>query len=136
MIRFRSALLILFSLLFVASCSAPKEPALNLDDVEWKIYRNRIIGFEFKFPSTFTYDVKDMGHNVFLKHKNVNTVLVRYSTEEEGKKRGLWFGYNAAEKVNTNGHEWSKYIYLHANGPLKTLTTAYVTPLNDRFFRN
>ena len=114
------------------SCSSG-EPPIDIENTDWKTYRNRVIGFDFKFPATFTYDVQDMGHNVFLKHKNINTILVRYSTPEEGKKRGLWFGHKADDVIEINGYQWTRYVYGHGDGPFVSTTTAYVTTLNDRF---
>lgn len=130
---FRSVLLFSFILLLTFSCSTTEDSPLNLNNTEWKIYRNRVIGFEFKFPSTFTYEVKDMGHNVFLKHNGNNTLLVRYCTKEEGKNRGLWFGNEVTDKVEVNAHEWTKYIYAHGDEPFVSITSSYVTLLNDRY---
>ncbi|MBT8195118.1 MAG: hypothetical protein HKO56_04700 [Bacteroidia bacterium] len=131
--KFRSFFLICFTLSLIFSCGPSQEPPLNLNEIDWKIYRNRVIGFEFKFPATFTYEVKDMGHNVFLKHNETNTLLVRYCTEVEGREKGLWFGTDEEEKIIINDHEWTKYVYAHGDGPLVSITTSYVTPQNDRY---
>lgn len=122
-----------FILIFISCNNTETVQPLDLENIDWKIYRNRNIGFELKFPAIFTYEVKDNGHNVFLKYADENTLLIRYATEEEGYQRGLWFGNDVEESIIINDHKWLKYIYKHYDGPNLSTTTTYVTPLNDRY---
>ena len=126
-------LVLLIALLFISCSNREPVASLDLKNIEWKIYRNKNIGFELKFPAIFTYDVKDEGYNVFLKYNDANTLIIRYTSEQEGKKRGLWFGNEVSEVLTINSHQWEKYIYNHRDGPFVSPTTAYVTSLNDRF---
>ena len=126
-----------FIILFICiacTSSHKEESTLELNTINWKIYRNKNIGFELIFPAMFAYDVQDKGHNVFFSYKDEVTLILRYVTKEEGNQMGLWFGKKAIDTISINEIDWVKYKYKQKSIAGSVTSTAYVIPLNDRFF--
>jgi hypothetical protein len=60
-------------------------------------------------------------------------ILVRYSDEQEGRKRDIWFGHEAIEKITLAGHAGNKFIYTHHDGPFGARTVSYVVEHKGKF---
>jgi hypothetical protein len=60
-------------------------------------------------------------------------ILVRYSDEQEGKKRDIWFGHEPVEKITHAGRAGNKYIYSHHDGPFGMRTVSFVVKHQGKF---
>ncbi len=90
----------------------------------WRTYQNAALGIAFDIPEYFVVR-EDKGGTLF-RFQGGNAVLLRYVDEEEGRGRGLWIDEQPAGAVTLGGRSGLRYVYRHHDGPMYSVTEAYV----------
>ena len=114
-------------------CNSSKHPRLDPTSVNWVTYDNSSVGYRVPYPDVYTPSASDNGAYVAFRYHRYTPLLVRCVDEQEGKRRGLWFGSAPAEKIQLGGVGGKKYIYTHYDGPFGARMIAYVIPFKGRF---
>ena len=123
---------LLLALIGVSSCQA-RQP-LDLNQVQWLTYTNSVLKYSLSYPNAYTVEPEVDDTNVMFKTSMYNVPLVvRYTTEAEGRQRGLWFGNPPTAPIELSGKKGYKYVYSHYDGPFGERTIAYVIEYKDRF---
>ena len=131
----RNSLALLVSLLLplLIGCTEEKSlHSLNVDSLSWTEYTNREVRYSLRYPTVFTVD-DDAADNVFLRYSGAPPVVVRFIDEEEGRRRGTWFGHNPVEDIQLASRSGKKYVCDHWDGPFRARTIAYVIPYRDKY---
>ena len=105
---------------------------LRSDELDWKTYSNSLLGYSIIYPSVFKLDEYGEG-NLLLRYGSGVPVLVLFMDEQEGRKRGTWFGHEPVGKVKLGGREGTKFIYEHWDGPFSVRTVAYVVTYRGKY---
>ncbi len=96
----------------------------------WHTYENPRLGVAFDIPDFFAVD-DSAGGAVFRIH-GANAVLLRFVDETEARHRGLWVGTAPAGAIELGGVAGERYVYQHGDGPVWSLTEAYVVPYRGK----
>ena len=131
----RLALIPVFAALFllVAGCTSPDPPEPEIGTFEWSSYENGTVGFALEFPSVYRAVTEADGRVVLFRTKRSVPVKVYWTTENESKGHGLWFGEIPVGNIVLAGHEGVLYEYSHCDGPFCSRMKSYVVPLRGRF---
>ena len=117
--------------LTAACCAGESTRDLDPETLSWVDYTHSRAGYSLRLPTALRPD--EEGDSVFLRYNCRVPVLVRLTTEEDGRRYGAWFGHQAAGAITLDGMAGEKYTYVHWDGPFATHTIAYVVPVGDRF---
>ena len=90
----------------------------------WRSYQNAALGIAFDIPEYFVVR-EDKGGTLF-RFQGGNAVLLRFVDEEEGRGRGLWIDEQPAGAATLGGRSGLRYVYRHHDGPVYSVTEAYV----------
>jgi len=105
---------------------------LRAAQVNWAAYANSQLGYSLDYPVALS--VKEFDGGVLFRNGwDGVPILVRYTDEQEGKKRDIWFGHQPVEKITLAGREGSKYVYSHHDGPFSARTVSYVVEHKGKF---
>ena len=115
-------------------CRSEANALENVDPAQakWSTYANAQLQYALEYPTILSPQDYGDGSALFRYHSGV-PVLVRYTTEEEGRNRGVWFGHEPVAKIRLGGRDGEKFIYDHGDGPFVTRTIAYVVEYRDRY---
>jgi hypothetical protein len=69
---------------------------------------------------------------VVFRYEGRNAALLRWFDEQEGRRRGIWYGHPPAGHVMLAGRPGLLYHYEHDDGPIWDLTDAYVVPYRGK----
>lgn len=92
----------------------------------WRSYENPALGVALDIPDFFTIEEYDQG--AMFRIHGANAVLLRFVDAAEAKHRGLWVGSPAAGPIHLGGRTGKRYVYRHGDGPVYSITEAYVVP--------
>ena len=122
------------ALFLLVACGNRESATKNLvpADLQWASYQHPVVGYSVAHPQGFEVD-EDDGRNLLFRFEGQVPVLVRFTSEEEGRDRGAWFGSEAVADVELGGRSGHKYIYDHYDGPFRARTIAYVISHQDRW---
>lgn len=124
----------IFSKVVVATLTAAALAALGCKvegaelpaPVAWRTYENAALGVAFDIPEYFAVR-EDKGGTLF-RFQGGNAVLLRFVDQEEGRGRGLWIDEPPAGVTMLGGRSGQRYVYRHHDGPIYSVTEAYVVP--------
>jgi hypothetical protein len=105
---------------------------LKTDELTWTTYMNTELGYTLSHPVIFKPEVYGDG-NVLFRYRMGVPVLVRFTDEEDGRRRGAWFGHDPVEKVQLGDRSGQKFIYTHWDGPFGARTVSYVVQYKGKF---
>ncbi len=77
---------------------------MNLTDIP---LRSIPVGYPYRSAQSRRFEDGE----VFFRYGMGVPVLVRFTDEAEGRKRGAWFGHEPVEKIKLAGHDGEKFIY-------------------------
>ncbi len=106
---------------------------LRADQVNWATYSNAKVGYSLKYPTALTLEEYAEGSVAFRNGWDGVPILVRYTNEQDGKNRDIWFGHEPVGKIMLAGREGNKFIYTHHDGPFGTRTISYVVEHKGKF---
>ena len=92
----------------------------------WRSYQNAALGVAFDIPEYFVVQ-EDRGGTLF-RFQGGNAVLLRFVDEQDGRGRGLWIDEPPAGATTLGGRAGNRYLYRHHDGPVYSVTEAYVVP--------
>jgi len=119
---------------FVAGCRKGVDLYnLRADQVNWSTYTNSKLGYTINYPTVLQLEEFGDGSVLFRNGRDGVPILVRYSDEQEGKKRDIWFGHEPVTKINLAGRAGNKFIYSHHDGPFSTRTVSYVVAHKEKY---
>jgi len=96
----------------------------------WHEYRSATLGVALEIPDYF--EVREVGDNVLFRLHGANAVLLRFVDAELGRERGLWVGQRPSGQIELGGRGGELYRYPHGDGPVYSLTDAYVVPYRGK----
>ena len=95
----------------------------------WRVYTNETLGVALEVPDYLTVNVSARHPGtVFFRFHGGNAVLLRWADEEESERRGLWVGSEPLGAITMGGRAGQRYDYRHHDGPVYSITSAYVVP--------
>jgi hypothetical protein len=118
-----------------ASHNAPSQP------VKWITYSNAALGYSLSYPDSL-YQEGDLAEVFFSTRGPIPflqdllgeaMVVVRWEDEEEGLRRGTWFGNDPVADVVLGGVAGKEYVYFHRDPFKATRVVAFVIPYRGRF---
>lgn len=125
----------------LAGCYGGTTVTVGADEVGWRTYTNRKLGYSVSHPDAL--EPQEHGAEVLFRGAGplglhlpfVGGVpaLVRWEGEAEGRRRGAWFGTEPAGPITLDGVAGLKYVYVHHDGPSPAPTIAYVVPFRGKF---
>lgn len=119
-----------FTLALLPALACRIEP-IDLPPAEsWHSYENVPLGVSFEVPDFFA--VKEDTAGTLFRIHGANAVLLRFVDDKEVKRRGLWIGSQPAGPITLGGRAGQRYIYKHGDGPVWSLTDAYVVPYRGK----
>jgi len=122
------------ALLLSAGCEMPSKPfqELQMNEVEWTVYQDPVLSYSLRYPTVLRPSPSPEGE-VFFRYGWGVPVLVRFTDEAEGRKRGAWFGNAPVGKTSLAGHAGEKFIYEHSDFGSNARTVGYVIPYRGKF---
>ena len=114
-------------------CTMPDPPEPEAGTFEWATYENGTVGFVLEFPNTYRAETQEGGYSVLFRTDRGVPVKVYWTTEEESKGHGLWFGKTPIGEISLARHAGHLYEYTHCDGPLCSTMKSYVVPLRGRY---
>lgn len=116
----------------LGACCSPPSPTRVLDParVEWRRYEDPILQYAIDYPSEF--EVSSREGEVLFRWGGV-PVRVAFESEEEGRRRGLWFGQAPVRAATLGGRPAQVYAYEHREGPFCSRTVAFVVEHRGKF---
>jgi hypothetical protein len=115
------------------SCQSPPPAPLDFTQVQWENYTSPALDYSLSIPHAYTLNEYADGYFTIFRHKGSPAVRVNFTDAAEGKKRGLWFGHEAASEIELGGRKGFKYIYDHytmAHSPVALKPTSSPTVAN------
>jgi len=127
-------LMLLGVVALVGGCRTKSTSLQNLkpDEVTWATYSSAKLQYTLGYPTVLKIQESGNG-DVLFRHGWGVPVLVRFTDETEGRKRGAWFGHEPIEKITLGGREGNKFIYEHWDGPFGARTVSYVVEHQGEF---
>ncbi len=119
--------------LAATGCRGSQPVPLDPDALVWRTYVDTAVGYSVSHPEAFRASPEGDGNTLFRLAGDGVPVVVRYTTEEEGRRRGAWFGHPPVEAITLDGVPGMRYVYEHWDLIFATRTVAYVVPLHDRW---
>jgi hypothetical protein len=96
----------------------------------WRTYENAQLGVALELPDFFS--VKEYEGGAIFRIQGTNAVLLRFVDRDEAKRRGLWVGSAPAGAITLGGRPGLRYVYEHGDGPVASVTEAYVIPYRGK----
>jgi hypothetical protein len=96
----------------------------------WRSYENPGLGVALDVPDFF--EVHEYGSGVLFRLHGANAVLLRFVDAAEARQRGLWVGTAPAGPITLGGRAGERYVYKHGDGPVYSVTEAYVIPYRGK----
>jgi hypothetical protein len=123
-----------FLFVLVGNGGCQPDTPLDINQVQWSTYTNSLLKYSLQYPNGYTVQQEANGASVMFKTGMFRTpMLVRYTSEAEGKQRGLWFGNQPTAPIELGGKKGYKYVYKHYDGPLGARMIAYVVEYQGQF---
>lgn len=134
LLQSHSVFLLLAMLILGSGCrmNSPLLKNLKAGEVSWVTYSNTNLWYTITYPAVFEPEVYDDG-NVLFRYGSGVPVLVRYTDEKTGRKRGAWFGHQPVAPITLGGRKGNKFIYEHWDGPFVSRTVSYVVEHRGKF---
>lgn len=113
------------------ACRIDPAPSLDPAGHSWRTFVSPL-GFSIDYPDA--YRVTDLGGGQpAFEYQGTIAARVVWVTEEEGRRRGLWFGAPLEREIDLGGRPGRLYQYDHGDGPFYSRTHAAVMPHRGRF---
>ena len=93
----------------------------------WHQYRNDRLRVGFDVPDYFEVRELDDSATAF-RVQGGNAVLLRWADKAEQERRGLWAGNAPLGACTLGGRNGQHFQYRHYDGPIYSVTDAYVVP--------
>jgi hypothetical protein len=119
-----AATALLLASLALATLGCKVEPIDLPPPQGWHSYENATLGVALDVPDFF--EVREYGGGAMFRLHGANAVLLRFVDEAEARQRGLWVGTPPAGPISLGGRAGEHYVYRHGDGPVYSVTEAYV----------
>lgn len=118
--------LVALALLSTSLAGCRVEPIELPPAKSWRTYESPALGVALEVPDFFA--IKEYDHGALFRLHGANAVLLRFVDPAEAKRRGLWVGTPPAGPIQLGGRAGQRYVYPHGDGPVYSVTEAYVVP--------
>lgn len=115
-----------------SACTTGESPEPEAGTFEWTTFTNETVGFRMEVPDLYEADEEAGGHAALFRWRRGVPVKTYWSTAEESRHRGLWYGESAVGVATLGGIEGDRYEYSHCDGPLCSRMVSFVVPWRGR----
>ena len=101
--------------------------------MHWSTYANPAVGYSLSYPEAFSIDRRGGGDYVGFRYCASEPAIVRFVSEAEGRRAGLWFGVASTRETSLGSAAAEEYAYRRYDGPFGARMLAVVIPWRGRF---
>jgi hypothetical protein len=121
--------LVLAGIVGCRSTTAGMDP----DAIRWSTYTNPTVGYSLSYPAAFSVDSRGGGDYVGFRYGASEPAIVRFVSEAEGRRAGLWFGVAPTRETSLGSAAAEEYVYHHYDGPFGVRMLAVAISWRGRY---